>query len=622
MARGDHYRAARGVARPLYTTQLTSSLVIASDEPLHLNKDAATSAAVGTMLAAPTAEDLGLAVTTLQDAIGLVSGVPFLPAMLLVSALAAELYHRPRDIRRQLDFARAFLSNALVAKMAMFMDDDPTGHVVFDARFVHALQRVLIVHAAEDPTPPRMLDEGEAEQVLGALLALGAGLPAAVPPDHDLENPDWRGWTSFITQSSGWYGDPYVVDAVARSYTMFSEIPSSAALQRHAARSEIDERMIESYSLGLAEQLAGGLAAVVVTKALTPDMPPEERPGLGPDFLGDAAVAAHADAVISLLSATRGELRDDLLRAGDTPEKIAWDHSALEAHPLLRLPNGQMELMSPKALVAWMTRGMHYRLLDAAGRGLDGKAKEKARGLFLTYTGALGQEYVRRVVNASLATAQRAGAVRMLPEIEYCVGDRRKDSPDVGIDAGPDVVLFEVYSGRMGIPARTGASEEALADFVNRATGEKLVELADRTRELLSGDLVYEGVDLAIVRRIFPVVVLAGEPLIQQPLLWGHLRSAFPRAWIRDGRVQRPVLLDLDDLEALLTLAEAGHHLPDLLAEFLASEFSELPPRNWATRHHDIDRRPTYVNDQYRAAVASVRQVMYPSDGAPEDSQT
>jgi hypothetical protein len=598
----DDQQRPHELLRPIYPKQTPSGLIVASATAWAADANEGDEVALGAMLAAPTAQDLGLGVVSLQDAIDLVSGVPFQPAMLLAAALAAELYHHPRDVQRQLMLARQILPDGVVAAMAEFVAEDPDTHVVFDPRFVHALQRVLLVHAAEDPTPPRGLDEGEIEQVAGALLALGSGLPAAVPPEVDVYPPDWRGWTNFVTQASGWYGDPYVLEAVARAYTMFSDIASSDNLRQHHAYSEVNERLRDAYGLDLAQQLAAGLGAAFVTKALEPEIPPERRPDIGPEFLGDGPLGERADEVIGLLSATREDLRAMLLAAGDTPERIAWDHSVLEAHPLVRLPDGRMRLSSPRSLVAWMTRGMHYRLLDAAGRGLAGEAKHRSRGLFLTYTGALGQEYVRRVIDASLRVAQRSGAVRLLPETEYWVGGARKDSPDVGIDAGPDLVLVEVYSGRMGVPARTGADPKALGEFVDRATGEKLVELAERTRELLSGNVVYDDVDLAVVRRLFPVVVLAGEPLIQQPLLWGHLRDRFPTAWIDDLRVQDPVVLDLDDLEALLGLAEEGHHVPDLLAAFLASPLSELPLRTWAIRTYGDARRPSYIVEQFTAA--------------------
>ncbi|MCW2992592.1 MAG: hypothetical protein JWQ18_87 [Conexibacter sp.] len=173
----------------------------------------------------------------------------------------------------------------------------------------------------------------------------------------------------------------------------------------------------------------------------------------------------------------------------------------------------------------------------------------------------------------------------------------------------------------MSIPARTGADPVALERFADRAVGAKLVELADRTRDLLAGHLRYDGVDLASIRRIFPVLVLAGDTLPQTPLLWGHLRAIAPTAFVDDARMQDPVICDLDDLEPLLALAEGGHHFPDILAEFRESDVGEFSPRNWLAQTHGLDRRPSYVDQQYRAASNLVQQRMFPgSKPLPEGS--
>jgi hypothetical protein len=260
-----------------------------------------------------------------------------------------------------------------------------------------------------------------------------------------------------------------------------------------------------------------------------------------------------------------------------------------------------------------MTRGLHYRLLDAAGNGLSGREAHEARGLFLTFAGALGEDYVRRVVAASLRHAEAARAVRVYGEVEYHVGRDRHDSPDLALDAGPDLVLVEVYSGRMSLQARTDANSEALADFVQRAVGDKLVELADRTRDLLAEYLRYDQVDLSAVRRVWPVLVLAGDAIAPTPLLWGHLRATCERAFVADARVQRPVICDLDDLEVLLALAEEGSHLPELLASFLGSGAEEFPPRNWVGQAFGLERRPKFVEDQFIGANEQVRRALFGS---------
>ncbi len=317
------------------------------------------------------------------------------------------------------------------------------------------------------------------------------------------------------------------------------------------------------------------------------------------------------EAGLALISATREQLQDALRARGERPEQIAWDHSVLESYPLVCLPGERYRLFSPRALVSWMTRGMHYRLLEAAGTGLNDRDARRERGRFLTFAGALGEQYVLRLVRNSLRHAVAADAVRVQGEVEFYAGRDRRDSPDVAIVSLPDLVLIEVYSGRMSLEARTHANPAALEEFVRRAVSDKLAELEDRIDDVLAGHLGYEDFDLSIARHIWPVLVLAGDSIPAEPLLWGQLRSSCPECFNEDSRVRRPIICDLDDLELLLALAEGGEHLPDLMSRFLRSGSEELPVRNWISRVYGHERRPTYVDERYRLAMDDVRYRLF-----------
>jgi hypothetical protein len=550
----------------------------------------------------------------LADIFALIADVPFEPAMLLGSLVAAEVYHHPLDRQRQLTLAAELYPPTLATRVQRFLEEDPS-HLVFDLRHLLALQRLLIVHAAPDPVPVRGLTLDETHRVVAALVGLAGALPTSEPPDQeDGAEPDWHGWTRFFAQTGTWYGDPYVLEAVARTFAYFSQIAASDELASHPARADIDERLRQMYGLGLTEQLGAGLACAVMSKAVAAEVDVGERAiHLEPGFLANGPLASREPEVVELISATREELARGLADAGGGASHIAWDHSVLERFPFLRLPDGNLRLLSPRALVAWMTRGLHYRLLDASGRDLAPAEADKSRGLFLTFAGALGESYVRRLVGASLKTAGEAGAVRVHGEVEFHIARRRLDGPDIVIDAGPDLIPIEVYSGRMSLEARTEASSSALDQFVKRATADKLSELAARIQNMLAGELQYEDLQLERVRRIYPVLVLAGDPVAQTPLVWGHIRSTSPEAFLDDVRVQRPIILDLDDLEPLLALCEEGHHLPELLAEFLQSDYAEMPPRNWLGATHGVKRRPSFVVDQYRAAMSAARYRLFPN---------
>jgi hypothetical protein len=573
------------------------------------------------LLVAPGTSDLGYPAASLGEVIDLLEEVPFEPAMLLTSVLAAEIYHHPRDAERHLRYAADLFWPAALDRLQRFVAEDAS-RLVFDLRLILALQRLLITHAAPDPEPTRGLTQREIYNLARALLGLGDALPRADPPaPREGEEPDWYAWTSFFAQSGAWYDDPYVLEAVARSYAVFAEIASSPELADHVARSEVDDRMTAIYGLDLAEQLGVGLACAAITKAVDPDVQPSERAvHVAPGFLSAGRLADREPAGLALISGTREQLQDALRAGGEQPDQIAWDNSVLERYPLVCLPGSRYRLLSPRALVSWMTRGMHYRLLDAAGHGLTGTEALRARSRFLTFAGALGEQYALRVVRSSLRHSEAARAVRVSGEAEYYVGRDRRDSPDVAIASGPDIVLLEVYSGRMSLQARTDASSAALEDFVQRAVADKLSELADRIDDLLAGHLRHDDVDLAIVRHIWPVLVLAGDAIAPTPLLWGHLRSNRPRCFNDDARVRRPIICDLDDLESLLALAEEGQHLPELLSQFLRSGAEEFPPRNWISRAYGHERRPSFVEDGYRHAMDDVIHRLFGVQGTTDDA--
>jgi hypothetical protein len=194
----------------------------------------------------------------------------------------------------------------------------------------------------------------------------------------------------------------------------------------------------------------------------------------------------------------------------------------------------------------------------------------------------LGEESVRRLDTRSHETQIRTGVLRIHGERTYNVGKDRKLSPDVMLDYGENMVLMEIYSGRISREARTTLNMKLLHEALDRATTDKLKELAARLRELLAGQLTYPDHDLGGTRRVWPVLVLAGDPILQTPALWHYLREAAPDAFIDDWRVRRPTILDLDDLEPLLALVqEEGFLLPRLLEKIMASPFGQLPPRNW-----------------------------------------
>lgn len=565
------------------------------------------------MLCAPTLEDVDLPPLPMSEIVRLLGELPFWATMGALAQLAGELYHHPRDRHRQRRLALELYGTEIGGRVASFIDGDES-HLAFDARHVAALQRLLVLYAADDGWPDQPLAPDQLAQLATALFALASALPSYDPPEPaDGEQADWAAWAAYTVQVGLWHDEPYVVEAIARAHAMYRDVHGSPVVADVAERCDIEGWMEADYGLSLDQQLAGGLAISAVTGAWNAALTPAERGvDVAVGFLAEGAMAVHEDALRDLVSADRRQLRE--LIAADAPERVAFDHSAFERTPLLRAPDGTMRLISPRFLVAWMTRGMHHRALQAAERRPHPRrADDSHSGRLLTYTGALGEEAVRRLVFASHETQRQAGVVTAHGEREFRIGRRRMDSPDCALAYAEDLVLFEVYSGRLALAVRTGLDPVPLVSAIDRATGAKLVELAARTDDVLAGHLEYPGLDLGRVRRILPVLVLAGDPITPTPMLWGHLRDQHPEAFHPDARVQRPVICDLDDLEPLLALVEEGHLLPALLADLLRSPEAEHPPRNWVHRvFSGVLARPTYVAEQFEAAANLAGATLYP----------
>ena len=163
---------------------------------------------------------------------------------------------------------------------------------------------------------------------------------------------------------------------------------------------------------------------------------------VAPGFLSAAAwPSGSADLPIG---ATR-EQSKMLSASGDRPDQIPWDTafwSATASYPSWADATGCYRR------ARWCDARDAALATDAAGHGLS-DTDARARGRLLTFAGALGEQYVLRLVRSSLRHAEVAGAVQVRGEIEFDVGRDRRDSPHVAIASRSCRVLIEVYSDRM-----------------------------------------------------------------------------------------------------------------------------------------------------------------------------
>lgn len=166
----------------------------------------------------------------------------------------------------------------------------------------------------------------------------------------------------------------------------------------------------------------------------------------------------------------------------------------------------------------------------------------------------------------------------------------------MAVVVGEDLVLFEVNARRVGAePLLTGDPLDA-SNELTKLLVKKINQLGVSVAALLRGDATLPGIDVAEVKRIFPVVVAAGR-LWQTSNLWDyldHARDPEKCKSFEDDRVQPLQVLDAGEYEQLLALAHHGSNLPDLLARKTSGPY----------RHRDL---AVWLNQDRQAPDSKVR---------------
>ena len=127
---------------------------------------------INPLRASPDPKDLGLPPLTYEQLLRNLSSLPFEAAMLHISALAAEVFHHSDDAEYQLRLASELYEDTQpLTRLRWFVESEP-GMLVFDERYLTALERLLVEHAA-----PSSSEEGLTGQQVAILLNFVAGDP-------------------------------------------------------------------------------------------------------------------------------------------------------------------------------------------------------------------------------------------------------------------------------------------------------------------------------------------------------------------------------------------------------------------------------------------------------------
>lgn len=537
---------------------------------------------------------LGLKPLTPEDVEELMRHVGFEPAAWGLAAALRVIEHIERTPAAQLALARKiYADDDVVARIADALNAR-RGDVVLTEQQLVALVRLAVLFAR----PLELAHSADANGIAleRALLASGS---LVMSRDERLtgEPPDELELTSSLLQIGAFCSREPLAESLARTAYLFADrARSPEAQQRH------DYVDLEALGLDVETQFALGLAALAQTDALSGGID-DFRPGiLAPDWVDvvSAMLGVPGEGVAEILIADRDwfagtfsaielalELDDAMARAG-------WNRVPLEMRPFLRLSSGQLLLWSPGSLTAWMTDGMYHRLHDSAkavGRGGD----------FRTFYGWLVEEYVREVLREAHPGSRPPGAGRALAEVTYSTPQGERRSPDAAIDIGPDLVLFEVASGRLTLPTRVTGTPDTVFNNLDNIVLHKARQLSRRIDDLVAGRLVYPELSVDHVERIWPVVV-TGTGLLMNEALANRIRDELGDH-LRQPGVQYLTVLDLTDVEQLCALVEQGHSVAKVLSHKLGG-YAELDFRRMVhdDPHFDHAARSAGTEQRIRQA--------------------
>jgi hypothetical protein len=514
-------------------------------------------------------ESVGLTPSTPAEVEGLAAQLSFETPMVGLAQMAAAVFHIRGDTAAQIELAKTiFASRTILAgieKMAREVGD----HLeVFPEQNIASLQRLLVLSAREGEIRPR-------EQEIFDRALVGVAAFSAEENLGAVDGAEERArWLAYLIKNGTYNRVEESLGSMIRPQILLGDLARTEARMADPDHCDVDAWLEEDLGFGLADQFTLAMAIFGVSRAFEEEAGLRERAVIGAAILPELITRLGGDQErgLDLLSAPREWFAAEFSARPDAgTATAAWDRIPFEMRPLLRLDEGALLLLSPRAIESWVGDGFYHRALAAA----------RTRGdvpRFQRFYGRLVEDYVLTLLMDVHPEPAPAGVGRISAEQRYGRKGSEKKSPDVGFDGGTDIVLFEVTSGRFTLDTVLDGSPEAAMKDLGRLLFAKASQLSRRIDDLIAGEWTLPGSDQEHVQRIWPVVVTAD--VLQNEHLWDEMREQLENV-LGQPKVQRLTVLDLADVELLAALVERGHGLIEVIAGKAGGLYAELDLRRY-----------------------------------------
>jgi hypothetical protein len=536
-----------------------------------------------------TEEALGLPVTDREALLGLVEGLPFELTMILVSRIQGELLHIRTDARAQLELAAVIYEDAeTVAAIAAFLNGGAR-RLVFSEQNLTALQRMLVLHARNDPGLAAFAP-ADIAPAKRALLAVPSVVEAAETRLHDRAQLNEEAAWAYTMQNGAYNNTEPPLNRLVRTYLQFVEIFDET--RDHRDFCPLDEWFAADYGLSTIEQYAAGWGMHVASRVLDETRNLAGRGVIDPPANSGLFRDKHAE-IEALLIGAREWYAERFGDLGDDDRVVAWERTPFMQRPFLDYSDGRWRLLLPRALDSWLSDGFYHRGLQSAQKR-DREQQNTRSEITLRYTRYFGHLAEKYLLKLTRSVYEGVANVAVSGERRYVARRTEMLTSDVAVAAGPDLVLIEVVSARLSREMQVEGDPVVLGNALERMVLKKARQLARVSRDVVGGSADIPGVDRRHLERIWPVIVTAGGTLFQTDLLWDRIDTAVPAA-LGEPPLQPLTLFDMEDLETALGHVGLGYELAELLAQKTAGPYRR---RDFVLFQHDVLGTPDTTRPQ------------------------
>ena len=369
---------------------------------------------------------------------------------------------------------------------------------------------------------------------------------------------------------------------LARTRMLWESYGSQIDLDRLKVRARPLDLLREATGLEIDDIAALTLAYHGYIRAHQPDMSPAVNA-----FAGIAVSRETVETYLASFASTADELADELAASPGS-----WQMLPIQKRPLLRLGEALL-VLDEQYLIERATQGLYWFVHEHED-DLDGK-----RG-WTRWNNAYANMVERRVEDQLRRMAPKLldGGSTFFTEENLQAAFPGKKNADAGIHYGDLVLLAEVVTTQVSLPARENGDVIAYGKDLDKFFVKKAEQL-DETAASLLRDPQPAGSPLSKpAPRILPVAVRGGQFPVN-PVTREHIDAALKAARLLNyRRVDLPVFpfapVDLGELEMCETLHETrGRSLPDLIRQWQASDdYARSSLRNFLIKTYGEDGFP------------------------------